>query len=73
MSLLPRRSMMGMARINPPLLWDREHTEEVKLDWVRFHGTESRGSFIRPATPIRVCKTCRHSQESCRCTWRFPT
>ena len=50
--------------------WDDEHTTNVSMSWVSHEGTEATGRYLRPARPIRVCKTCRSSERICRCAWR---
>lgn len=62
---------MGMAHIEPPLLWKRENIEEVKMMWVQHHGPTST-SFDRlgSAPSLWVCKHCRMGESLCRCSWR---
>jgi hypothetical protein len=58
---------MGMA-MPPP--WDDEHTREVKMMYVRYHGTAPSYDYLGPAPSIRVCKACGCSRDLCRCSWR---
>lgn len=61
---------MAFAMPSPERKWDEEHTREVPLCWVRYQGTEARGTYLYPAPSIRVCRECGRSRELCRCAWR---